>query len=153
MGRLETGTDVVERLIAAYGIEADIYQSLLALVRKQGQLLEEDRDVERCSALFDRKEELLTSITNIERDIEPVKRAWWDADVEGATRERLNALLDAILATIEGIMEQEQLNEQLLLQCQREVEAELGHIQRGYEMHRTQTDDLQPMPRFMDIHH
>ena len=67
-------------------------------------------------------------------------------------REQLNGVLDSILGTIEQLMEQEQRNEQLLMACHRDVKAELGHVQRGSAMHRTQVDDP-PLPRFMDISH
>ncbi|MFP4055855.1 MAG: flagellar export chaperone FlgN [Candidatus Brocadiia bacterium] len=145
-------SDAAARLIASYRTEAEIYQSLLALSEEQGALLADHGDVDRCAALFERKDQLLRALASIESDIEPLKRQWWGEAVPGPQRERLNALLDAILATIESIMAQEQRNEQLLLQCHGEVEEELGHIQRGTEMHRSTADEPQPQPRFMDIH-
>jgi hypothetical protein len=150
MGRAEAALDAFERLIGGYAIEAEIYQSLLALAREQGAILEESGDVDRCAALFERKDELLRSIARMEGELEPMKRRWREGDVDDSTRERLNTLLDCILTTIEEIMEQEQRNEQLLLSQHAQVEADLGHIQRGTEMHRTQAD-TEPEPRFMDV--
>lgn len=152
MARMERNIEMAERLMNSYALEADIYEQLLGLSRKQGQLLEESGDVDTCAVLFDRKDELLRAIADVEREIEPLKRRWWSEEVEPQAREQLNGVLDTILSTIESLMAQEQRNEQLLTACHSEVEAELGHIQRGSAMHRTQVDD-QPQPRFMDISH
>lgn len=144
------GPALAQKLMTSYGLEAGIYGKLLELSRRQGELLETSGDVDGCAGLFELKDELLRSLASIEEEIEPLKRRWWNQAVDPDRRERLNAVLDSILATIEAIMIQEQRNEQLLLQCHGDVEDELGHIQRGAEMHRTQADG-QPEPRFMDI--
>jgi len=150
MARTETGTDLAEQLAESYALEAGIYERLLGLSRRQGELLAEKGDVDACAGLFELKDELLRALAEIEEGIEPLKRRWWSEDVAPAARETLNAQLDTILDTIEALMEQEQRNEQLLLQCTREVQADLGHVRRGAAMHEAQTVDA-PLPRFMDI--
>jgi hypothetical protein len=149
---MERGLELAEQLTESYAIEAGIYERLLELSKRQGALLEESGDVDGCAGLFELKDELLRTLAEIEEAIEPLKRRWWGEEVASEMRERLNAQLDAILATIEALMEQEQRNERLLLECHREVQADLGHIRRGSAMHRTHTDD-QPLPRFMDVRH
>jgi len=144
------GPALAQKLMTSYGLEAGIYGKLLELSRRQGELLETSGDIDGCAGLFELKDELLRSLASIEEEIEPLKRQWWSQAVAPDRREQLNTVLDSILTTIEAIMIQEQRNEQLLLQCHGDVEAELGHIQRGAEMHRTQADD-QPEPRFMDV--
>jgi len=150
MARTEDATELGERLIGSYAVEVEIYQSLLLLAREQGAILEHNGDVGRCAALFERKDELLRSIAKIEAELEPLKRRWRERPVDPAARDRLNGLLDCILETIEAIMEQEQVNEQLLLAQHAEVEADLGQIQRGAEMERSRAGD-EPLPRFMDV--
>jgi len=150
MGRAEQTSEQIERLINSYVFEAQVYQSLLALAKRQGALIEKDDDVDGCAALFEQKDELIRSITSIEVEIEPLKRHWWGGRVTGRNRERLNCLLDCILTTIEAIMEQEQRNEQLLLDRHAHVQAELDHVQRGAAMHRTHVPE-EPMPRFIDM--
>lgn len=152
MARLETGTGLATKLTECYAIESGIYERLLDLSRRQGRLLAESGDVDGCAGLFELKDELLRTLAEIEEDIEPLKRRWWSEEVEPAVRDRLNAQLDNILLTIESLMEQEQRNEQLLLKCHREVEADLGHVRRGSAMHQSHTDG-QPLARFMDITH
>ena len=153
MARMETGADLAAKLTESYAIEAGIYERLLDLSRRQGQLLAESGDVDGCAGLFELKDELLRTLAEIEEDMEPLKRRWWREDVGSGARDRFNAQLDTILHTIELLMEQEQRNEQLLLRCHREVEADLGHVRRGSAMHQAQTDGRQPLPRFMDITH
>jgi len=153
MGRIEDDTDhLAKRLLGSYTIEAEIYQTLLNLAREQGAILEAGDDIDRCAALFSRKDELLRSITRLEAEIEPLKRQWWRENAGLEARERLNGILDCILATIEAIMDQEQRNEQLLLNRHAEVEADLAHVQRGSAMHHTYAGD-EPLPRFVDIRH
>ena len=147
MARTERSLALSERLTHSYALEADIYDQLLGLSRQQGELHEGAGDVDTCAVLFERKDELLGAIADIERDIEPLKQRWWSEDVEPAAREQLNGMLDSILSTIERLVEQEQRNEQLLMACHSEVEAELGHVRRGTAMHRTQAAD-RPLPRF-----
>ncbi len=147
---METSTELGAQLADSYALEASIYERLLDLSRRQGELLAESGDVDACAGLFELKDELLRALAEIEEGIEPLKRRWWSEDVEPAAREGLNAQLDTILATIEALMEQEQRNEQLLLECHREVEADLGHMRRGSAMQQAQTADA-PLPRFMDI--
>jgi len=117
MARIGTGTHLAERLAESYALEADIYHRLLDLSRRQGEFLAEQGDVDACAGLFEIKDELLHALAEIEEQIEPLKRRWWSEEVAPATRERLNAQLDTVLETIAALMEQEQLNEQLLLQC------------------------------------
>jgi len=150
MGRVEHTAEEIERLINSYVFEAHVYQSLLALAKRQGTLLEEEEDVDGCAALFEQKDDLIRSITGIEAEIEPLKRHWWGGRVTGKSRDRLNCLLDCILNTIEAIMEQEQRNEQLLLGRHAHVRAEIDHVQRGAAMHRTHVAE-EPMPRFIDM--
>jgi flagellar biosynthesis/type III secretory pathway chaperone len=150
MARIESGTELVDRLVSSYAVETDIYRSLRALTQEQGALLEAG-EVDRCAQLFERKDELLRSLARIEVEIEPLKRRWQTDPIETADRDRLNNLLDAILATIEAIMEQEQRNEQLLLSRHREVEADLGAISRAATLTRAQAHEDSPVPRFMDI--
>ncbi|MFW6162161.1 MAG: hypothetical protein ACODAJ_05285 [Planctomycetota bacterium] len=150
MARMETGTDLAEQLTESYAMEAGLYERLLDLSRRQGALLADSGDVDACAGLFELKDELLKALADIEECIEPLKRRWWDEQVEPAVRERLNTQLDQILETIEALMEQEHRNEQLLLQCSNEVQAELGHCRQGSAMHQAQADAA-PIPRFMDI--
>jgi hypothetical protein len=146
----EDGSDLVNRLISGYALEAEVYQGLLAIAREQGAILESGEDLDGCIALFARKDELLRSIMDVEAEIEPFKRRWWSEDLGLENRERLNGLLDCILATIDTLIKQEQRNEQLLLGHQSQTQAELDHIQRGTELHRTQRGP-EPLPRFMDV--
>ena len=150
MAQTERATGLAEQLTDSYALEAGIYEKLLELSRRQGALLEGAGDLDACAGLFELKDELLRTLADIEEGIEPLKRRWWSEEVAPAARERLNTQLDTILGTIEALMEQEQRNERLLLQCHQDVEADLSHIRRGAAMHRTQTDD-QPLPRFMDV--
>ena len=150
MAQMETGAELAEQLIDGYAMEAGIYERLLELSRRQGELLAESGDVDACAGLFELKDRLLQALAEIEESIEPLKRRWWTEHAEPMARERLNAQLDHILATIEALMEQEHRNEQLLLQCTREVEADLGHVRRGSAMHQAQAGP-DPVPRFMDI--
>ena len=149
MAYTEDASRLAERLIGAYTVEAEIYQALLALAREQGILLEESEDVGRCAALFERKDELLRSISAIEAELEPLKYRWWGEDVGIEAREQLNGLLDCILATIEAIMEQEQRNERLLLADRAEAEPGLGRVRDRAAVGHSQTSD-DPLPRLID---
>jgi len=150
MARTEETTELVKHLIGSYTLEAEIYQVLLGIANEQGDILEESGDVDRCAALFTRKDELLRSIARIETEIEPLKRQWWSGQAGLESRERLNGLLDCILATIEAIMAQEQRNEQLLLSRQEQVRTGLSHLRRASAMSRVADSD-EPLPRFMDV--
>ena len=150
MARTETATELGGQLAESYALEAGIYERLLDLSRRQGELLADSGDVDACAGLFELKDTLLRALAEIEEGIEPLKRRWWSEEVGPAARECLNDQLDNILATIEALMEQEQRNEQLLIQCTREVETELGHVRRGAAMQQAQADEA-PLPRFMDI--
>jgi hypothetical protein len=147
MPRTEDVSELVERLARNYALEAKLYQSLLGLATEQGTILEESGDMDRCAALFERKGELLRAITDIEAEMEPVKRRWWSEAIEQESRERVNSLLDRILSKIEAITDQEQRNEELLLRRHEEVQEALGRIQRGAGMHRTQADE-EPQPGY-----
>ena len=150
MARIESGTDLVDRLVSSYAVEADIYRSLHALTQEQGALLQAG-EIDRCAQLFERKDELLRSLARIEVELEPLKRRWQTEPIDTADRDRLNGLLDAILANIEAIMEQEARNEQLLLSRHADVEADLGAVGRAAAIGRAQAQDDSPVPRFMDI--
>ena len=150
MARTEATTELVRHLLGSYTLEAEIYQVLLGIANEQGDILEESGDVDRCAALFGRKDELLRSIARIETEIEPLKQQWWGEQVDLESRERLNGLLDCILATIEAIMAQEQRNEQLLLSRQEEVQAGLSHLRQASALGRVAGSD-EPLPRFMDV--
>ncbi len=150
MGLAEEAPGVVEQLVSGYSLEAEIYARLLAISRRQGELLEEDGDLDLCAQLFAEKDELLRAITTIEAELEPLKRKWWSEEVPPTSRDRLNRVLDTVLASIEQLMAQEQRNEQLLLQHHEKVQEELGQVQRGAEMQRSQNDQ-EPLPRFMDV--
>jgi len=151
MGLTQDGPTTVEQLISGYSLEAEIYTRLLEIARRQGELLEGDGDLDLCAQLFTEKDELLRAISTLETELEPLKRRWWSEEVSPAFRDRLNGILDTILATIEQLMAQEQRNEQLLLQHHAKVEEELGQVQRGAAMHESQRDE-EPLPRFMDVH-
>jgi hypothetical protein len=100
-------------LVTCYALEAHIYRSLLTIAREQGALLEAGGEDERCVALTARRRVLLRSLTALERDMEPLKRRWC---TEGAGREqraRLETLLDAIAATLDALVAQEERNARL----------------------------------------
>ena len=150
MARQATGSGAMDRLVASYARETDIYQALLAIATEQGTLLEEGHDIDRCAHLFERKDRLLSSLARIEQEIEPLKRRWWTEELDPAVRQSFNLMLDHILETIEAIMAQEQRNEQLLLERQARIRHQLGHIEPNGAAHRA--DDV-ALPRFMDIRH
>lgn len=141
---------LVEQLAGSYSLEAEIYARLLEIARRQGELLEDDGDLDLCAAMFAQKDEMLRAIAAVEAELEPLKRRWWSEEVSPAARDRLNSILDTVLATIEQLMAQEQRNEQLLLKHHAEVEEELEQLQRGSAMRRSQADE-EPLPRFMDV--
>jgi len=149
MARAEIGSDLVSRLVSSYAVEAGLYASLLTLAQEQGALLGRYGDVDRCAQLFERKDQLLRSIAHIEAEIEPLKRRWRTEDVEPQLRQRLNSLLDAVLATIEAIVEQEERNEQLLLRCSPPPGA--GPARAG--LFGTEAEDDRPEERFLDAPH
>src|SRR5271157_5041378 len=105
---------VIDRLEAAYAVEAETYMALMNLSAEQGRLLAA-RQIGEAEVLFDRKGALLCSLARIEVEIEPLKRAWQTGTFSHADRDRLNARLDGILVTIERLVELEQANEAILL--------------------------------------
>jgi hypothetical protein len=110
---------LTDQLFGHYALEADLYVDLLAMAREQGELLRaagagDAGAVERCAALFERKERLLRTIARIEQEIAPLKEQWWATHVAPADRQRLNALLDEILETIDALVSREEANERLL---------------------------------------
>jgi hypothetical protein len=112
---------LTQRLLGAYSLEADLYQSLLAAAQEQGELLEDaagsDGDgLDPLAALFAQKDQLLDRIARIEEKAAPLKDAWRHERVPPPHRQRLNDLLDGILTTMDSIVEQEQRNEVLLAQ-------------------------------------
>ncbi len=106
---------LAEALIGCYAREAELYRGLLNLATEQGARLERGEPVRAYVALFPRKDELLRAICAAERELEPLKRRWWADAVRPEARQRLNAILDGLLLTIEGIRAQEELNERLLM--------------------------------------
>ncbi len=142
---------IAEHLIGRYMLEAELYERLLEIAREQGELLETAGGpptdaIERCTELFERKEQYLNSVAEIERESEPLKRRWWREEVAAGERQQLNTLLDQILATIEAIMEQEQHNEQLLLECQRQARAAFDSPPYGGD-----TDAAATEPSVVDV--
>jgi hypothetical protein len=91
MARTESGSDLVDRLVSSYAVEADIYRSLLALTQEQGSLLE-NGEVDRCAQLFERKDDLLRSLARIEVELEPLKRRWQAEPIETVEKDRARML-------------------------------------------------------------
>lgn len=125
-----------ERLMSYCALETDLYATVLDISRRQGAVLDvaggpSPAALGRCLTLFDRKDECLTSIAQIERECEPLKNRCYAGECTPAERERLNALLDDILDIIEQVVDQERRNEQLLLACQRQVDAGLSASPRA----------------------
>lgn len=147
----EHGSTMVPRLVGRYALEADLYREILDLARQQGEILRATRDVDRCTALFERKDEHFRTIAAIEEEIAPLTRRWWTADVGPEDRRRLNDLLDEILGLIEAVMAEEQRNEQILAQCEREVHEQLGQLHRRPALGAAERHDADLLPRFMDI--
>jgi hypothetical protein len=109
---------LAERLIGRYALEADIYEALLELARGQGELLGEGpapRALRECAELFARKDELLETLAHLEREAAPLKQRWAREGGTDDDVQRLNGLLDHILATVDALIDQEQRNEARLL--------------------------------------
>ncbi len=111
---------LAERLIGRYALEADIYESLLELAREQGELLAEGPTpggLRECAEMFARKDELLESLAHLEREAAPLKQRWARQGGTDDEAQRLNGLLDHILATVDALIDQEQRNEARLLRA------------------------------------
>jgi len=101
-------------LVTCVALEAVLCESLLEVAREQGAILERGGDAAQLASLEARKRALVRSLAGIERDAAPLKRPGWVAEAAPAQRERLDALLDFILATIEALAAQERHNARLL---------------------------------------
>ena len=91
-----------QRLMSYCALETDLYATVLDISRRQGAVLDvaggpSPAALGRCLTLFDRKDECLTSIAQIERECEPLKNRCYAGQCTPAERERLNAVLDDIL--------------------------------------------------------
>lgn len=115
---MSTGCDterLAETIIGRYTEQVELYRGLLSLATEQGARLRRGEPLSAYAALCPLKDDMLLAIGRLERELAPLKRRWWAEEVRPEARQRLNAVLDGLLLTIEAIRAQEERNDRLLL--------------------------------------
>ncbi|MGD2174163.1 MAG: hypothetical protein PVJ27_02080 [Candidatus Brocadiaceae bacterium] len=112
---------LIDQLAHAYSREEELYEQVLDLVNEQHRAMDADEGPAAVLDLCRRVEGVMAEIEQIERAIEPAKRAWEE------TRQDPDGKLDAILGSVEQCIDritrrQQSVQEKLLkyLQANRE---------------------------------
>jgi len=114
-------TDVSKQLTHAYRQQAERYDRIRRLVRRQRDVMDTSPDPARVLELCRQVEELMAEIAVIEEAIEPAKRYWAENPVDPDGE--LDAVLQAIEAAIREIAQtQEQVQEKLMAFMQQETQ-------------------------------
>ena len=92
---------VCEQLVHAYRQEEQLYLRIMELVNRQHTVMNMDGDAGQVLQLCGEVEKLLDDVAVIEKAIAPPKKLWEQGERDGEAAE-----LDAVLATIQGVIEQ-----------------------------------------------
>jgi len=114
----ETGADAaLPGLLALYGAERRLYGEILALSRRQGELLRAGATLTEIRGLLQEKRDRLDEIARLEQE-HAASRALWAANRHGwrgGAAAALHQALREVGALIEQILEVEERNDRLLL--------------------------------------
>jgi hypothetical protein len=108
---------LLERLLALYDRQAELYDEVLALSRQQAGALDGDRPLQEICQVLARKRDLLDEIAALESEGTADRERWrrgrrhWS----GGSQARLHRALQEVAGRIESILLQEEENDRLLL--------------------------------------
>lgn len=106
---------VLEELLHLYAGERRLYTDILALSRRQGELLRGGARIGELRALLATKRDRLDAIARLEREHAPARADWERQRSGNAGAARLHAALREVATMIEEILETEESNDRLLL--------------------------------------
>lgn len=105
----------MEDLLHLYAGQRRLYGEILALSRRQGELLRGGARLGELRALLTAKRDRLDAIAGLERE-HAAARATWERERAGnGGAARLHSALREVAVLIEEILETEELNDRLLL--------------------------------------
>ncbi len=108
---------VLTRLLTLYEQEHQLYNQVLELSRRQGEIVRHRAPFDQVRAVLQEKKNCLLTIDRLEDSEHECRRLWqegrrhWSAEA----RARMRSLLQEIGNTIETILQYEEQNDQLLL--------------------------------------
>jgi hypothetical protein len=110
--------EAITQLVDLYAMEEQLYGLLLRLTEVQLETLKNHATADQFVSLAEKKDHILRSIERVDRCLRPVKARWMEqADaLPQPGRDRLNSVLDSILAHIDSIAVNEQASQELLAQ-------------------------------------
>jgi len=105
----------LEDLLHLYADQRRLYGEILALSRRQGELLRSGARMGELRALLTTKRDRLDEIARLEREHAPARVTWERERTVNAGAPRLHSALREVAVLIEEILEIEESNDQLLL--------------------------------------
>jgi len=105
----------LEDLLQLYAGQRRLYGEILALSRRQGELLRGGARLGELRALLTAKRDRLDAIARLEREHAPARNIWERERAGNAGAARLHSALREVAVLIEEILETEEHNDQLLL--------------------------------------
>jgi hypothetical protein len=105
----------LEDLLHLYAGQRRLYGEILALSRRQGELLRSGARMGELRALLTAKRDRLDAIARLEREHAPARVTWERERTVNAGAPRLHCALREVAVLIEEILETEEYNDQLLL--------------------------------------
>ncbi len=106
---------VLDDLLQLYTGQRRLYGEILALSRRQGELLRGGARLGELRALLAAKRDRLDAIARLEREHAPARAAWERERAGNPGAARLHAALREVAALIEEILEIEEHNDRVLL--------------------------------------
>ncbi len=104
---------VLDSLIGLYEEECRLYQKVLDLTRRQGEIVRSGGAFGEVRVVLERKKACLRAISELDRNEQERKTAWQDGrdNWSAAGRKRLHASLAAVAAIVEEITTCEERND------------------------------------------
>ncbi len=119
--RIATERRVLDKLMGLYQQESQIYNQVLELSRKQGQIISSQSSFSQVRRVLQEKKECLARISRLEELERPSRELWRDGrrNWSAVARAQMHKVLQEIGNTIEEILKCEEQNDQLLLEQMR----------------------------------
>jgi hypothetical protein len=127
----------VGTLVSRLDREQEIYGQLLALSRRQEEIIVADGEVDALLDVLGRKQVMIREIESIERELSPIKERWESEREQAppARREEVEARVRGLRRTLEEVLELEDRGRSALEARQQELAGEIRKIGRSREAH------------------